>query len=182
VIETIAFTRHGKGRIWLNELPDAAYAALRVLQSIHDGMRPLVHPATSAAVEIYSPRGGRAITGLLGARFEPSDDERLIVEVAVSSGNGSPISWPFASTIDEMYAGLPLEYAHAIAEPGLPFEILRSLGSGRLRFDRAAHGAVGSSPALFRCLASAVAQLICAGAQRVPEAVLVELLRKTVAF
>jgi len=70
----------------------------------------------------------------------------------------SLVDWALAARIDEVYPGMPLEYANSVLEGVLGAEEI--LGSGVLRFETAAHGIVSSSRRMFRQLALDLVHLL----------------------
>jgi len=107
---------------------------------------------------MFVPKGGRAVYGLLGASFTPDNVEKLVVQLAISANTEKQVDWSLAASIDEVYAGMPLEYADSVLDGVVGAEEI--LGSGVLRFESAAHGVVGSSPRIFRQLARDVVRLL----------------------
>jgi hypothetical protein len=117
------------------------------------------NPARFLSVEAFVPRGGRADYGAIGVDYAPAWSERLRVIVGYGDPRGE--SWPnaLASTIDQVRVGLPEEYSQAVLD-GLLAGLRSPPASGSLRVVEAAHGRIGSSPAFFRVLAGAVAELL----------------------
>ena len=106
--------------------------------------------------------GPRDIFGLLGAEFVPSDADTLEVEILCSEDTTAPFEGSLSDGVDRACLGLPEEYANAIvsAITTQPGDAALKLGSGRLRFDCAAHGEVGSSQFGFSRLTGILLELL----------------------
>jgi len=84
-----------------------------------------------------------------------------VIQVAVSAGDERRVSWALGDGIgDEVWAGLPPEYAPSVLDGALNAGTLPLLGSGELRFDCAAYGQVGSCERVFQRLAAIVVALL----------------------
>jgi hypothetical protein len=162
-----------KARVWWGELPDLHYDPTEVLQRTLQTSNLLVTEKRSAAIEFYKPAHSFSY-GLLGAGFTPGRLGQFVIQVAISDYNGQPLEWSLAQQIDNVYTGLPAEYAQSVFEGASEAETV--LGSGVLRFDCAAHGLVGSSPVIFRLLSKAIVHLLAAAKKQVAETELRELL------
>ncbi len=162
-----------EARIWLQELPDADYEAHEVVEHLLTAKTSALSEIRQAAVELFRHTTGPSSYGLLGAEFTPKPTGYLVVSVAVSSTDGRRLEWAFANAIDEVYVGLLPEYISGILE-GV-HDAGEILGSGVLRFQWAAHGAVGSSQRFFEELARIVVQLLTDEANSLSEEELVEL-------
>lgn len=155
-----------QARIWLNELPDISYEydAADVLQSIvkvpilaeqHERL------ISKVAVEILIP-GGLNQYGILGAEIKsPCISGELLVKVMSSDKLGRELSWALASRLDNIFTGLPTEYAVAVLEKAVESPIIQQIGEGVLEFRYAAHGVVGSSINVFKRLCSVTLELLC---------------------
>jgi hypothetical protein len=126
------------------------------------------------ALEAFVPRGAMAQYGLLGVEFDSPRDSRLVVEAACSTGSQRRWADSLASPIDDVWLGLPLEYAQPTLD-ALAEAAKGRLPPGRLRVVEAAHGKVGSSPVFFRRLASCLVEIML---QPIGEAQVAELLRE----
>ena len=119
------------------------------------------HVATTVGVEAFVPRGARAEYGLLVVerfvgRADPGVQETARA-VDVDGASTSSGTWDEAlcCATETAFVGLPREYAPAV---------IAGLAEGALGSDvrvvGAAHGAIGSSPALFASLARWVVCLL----------------------
>lgn len=172
-------TQHRKARVWLAEFPEARVefeaASERVVET--DAM-PL-DEVRRAGVEILIPRGPRALYGLLGAELRPNRIGELRVRVLTCSGNRRRFKDAIALASDEVYVGLPDEFAAAVIE-GVVEQNKRpgGLASGELVFQCAAHGLVGSSPTIFKWLSAVLVRILNLSAENLGEPKLAELLRE----
>lgn len=169
---------HRKARVWLGELPDLPHVDVDVLEYALPAGEPVVTEQRRAAIEVMIPTGARIIYGLLGVEFSAEDTSQLLVQVAVSPNDGEVVPWSIADRSDEVRAGLPHEYVDGVVAGVNAAESPRLLGSGVLRFNCAAHGAVGSSQDVFRRAAMIVVRLLCLDPRSVSEQRLVELLEE----
>jgi len=131
---------HRKMRVWLGELPPLKYPAIDSLERTIKAIISQIYNRKSAAVEMFIPKGGRAISGLLGAEFQPELSQELLVKVAVSETATQQLDWLLASRLDRTYMGLPSEYCHSALSGAL--SAAEILGSGLLHINCAAHGKV----------------------------------------
>lgn len=138
-------------------MPDARYASKEILEAWFPGDQECQVVNSEAAVELFVPRGGHALYGLLGATFRRASTDELKVQVATSSYNGPALENSLAHRVDDVRKGLVEEFARAVmdafrrTDPQVP-----PLPPGRLLFDRAAQGMVGSCQVIFRELARLV--------------------------
>jgi hypothetical protein len=160
----ISCTAAKSARVWVRELPDASYPSSGIVRksipALADGQ--IFNPV--AAVEILVPMGARAYYGLLGGRFEPVDSGGLDVEVVLSESNGPKFpSTTSVAYFDTPRIGLPEEFATGVLA-GLVGEnpAVAGMPGGRLKFDVAAFGWVGSSHNVFRHLARLVVSVMTA--------------------
>jgi hypothetical protein len=169
--------QHRKTRVWLDELPDAAFGFENVLQKTLPG--PDMNVAErKAAVEMLEPKGGMILYGLLGAGFKPNSSGILSIKVAVGQAGNSSYQSPLVLKFEKASIGLEKDFAQ---------EVLRSaadetskagqLPSGDLVFNCAVQGAVGSNRNVFRQLAVMVAKLILLDNRQPSQEELVALLK-----
>ena len=139
-MQTIELRHFGKARLWWATDP-------------FDGSeRP-----GSLTVELFLPRGPRSEYALLGASLV-SQGHGVRVDCAEDLG---PWHESLAGGLDDVRRGLPVEYRGSIPQQALRAAADR-LTRCTLVFDCAAHGAVGSNPALFGQVAAIVATLLTA--------------------
>jgi hypothetical protein len=157
-MKTIQLKSWSQARIWVEEDP-------------FDGSRR----PSSAAVELLVPRGPRSEYGLLGATVKPG--LRHTVSIACQEDAGA---WreSLAGAVDEVRRGLPAEYRESVEEGGR-IAIRESRLDAPLSYEWAAHGAVGSSPAMLGRLAGTVVKLLDSRTRLDDDDFLYELLEDT---
>lgn len=113
----------------------------------------------SVTLEAFIPTGARALYGLVGFTVHARDDRtvRLVVPYCGDLGN----SWTdsLARKFDDVRIGLPAQYADAVLGGATAAATGRS-PSATIEVVEAAHGAVGSSRALFAKLAMSAVELL----------------------
>jgi hypothetical protein len=84
----------------------------------------------------------------------------LSVDVSISAATERLFADSLAMKSDEVRVGLPSEYGQAVlAGVNLAKDELNALISGRLSFNCAAHGAIGSCEAVYKHLATILVKL-----------------------
>ncbi|MCT7994827.1 hypothetical protein [Laspinema olomoucense] len=167
MITTLNLNRHRKAKIWLGELPNLINPEHGCLECSLPGRTSTLTNRQQGAIEMLVPSAGRALYGLLGGEFFPTDSGELIVKVAVSENTEIEMPGSLASNLDTVYRGLPVEYADSVFNGiGDAGEIL---GSGILFCNCAAHSPVGSSPRMFRQIALILVRLIASQTASVSE-------------
>ncbi len=164
---TLELSPYRKARVWLGELPDLGYEVKETVEDVIEVGASAVTGVRRAAIELYLYTGPRDLYGLLGATLTPDRSGRLMLQVAASDDDGKPVDWSLASHIDDVRVGLPRQYAESVFDGAAGTHEIRGLGSGVLRFDRAAHGRVGSASIVFRQIAGSLVRLLAAGAESI---------------
>ena len=159
-----------KARIWLGELPKLNYPILNVLSRTKDEKKVDISEVRRTAIEMLIPTGGCFIYGLLEAEFTPTNLGEFSIKVATSANTGNPVDWSLATSVDEVCAGIPLEYSESVIEGALSAGDI--LGSGILCFEGGAHGAVGSSKHIFRHLATTAVRILVYPFESISEEIL----------
>ena len=154
---------HSKALVWIGDYPSLIYPAIDVInQDVYTGLS-INYGEKRAALEIMLPVGSRVLYGLLGAKFIPNNSGKFSLEVLVSTNSEAVFQQSLAAKLDQVRIGLPSEYSQSVIDGtlhSLDQKSLESLGSGVLRFDKAAHGEIGSSNKFFRKIAATVVQLL----------------------
>lgn len=152
---------HRLARFWLGELPDATYECTqKVTHTLSAGGPRPDKTLNLAAAEVLVHVGGRMLYGLLGGRWQPESDSQLSVEVLVSTSNERLFPDSLAGGTDEVRVGLPSEYIEGVLDGiDLAKGELNFVAAGKLSIDHAAHGAIGSSNAIYKHLAAALVKL-----------------------
>jgi hypothetical protein len=105
--------------------------------------------------------GGSFMYGLLGAELEEAanPDSPIQFEIRVSPASG-PYPEALTPEIDYVETGLPEEYVAGVLGGARWAAEVGNTAGVRVRFCRAAHGAVGSSPVGFAMLAAIVVRIL----------------------
>ena len=157
---TFNLSTHKKARIWTNATTSFNYDVIDVITSVVQAENQRVINQHDVAVEFYVPNGPRSLYGLLGASFSPDNDERLTIKVNISTPEGAGYEESLAKNVDEVYVGLPSEYANSVLMGASEAVETSGIGFGTLSFHCGAHGVVGSSRMFFRLLAKIVVKLM----------------------
>jgi hypothetical protein len=155
---SLALSRFRQAQLWRGECP--APAGGRALESRFPASGAT--PAGRVALEASVPKGPMVLYGLLGGEFRPGrrgDVQVRVRYVDRALGTGQPFASRVAVASERPVAGLPRSLADAVLA-AVPRDVL---GPGVLTIDCAAHGAIGSSPAVFGALTRAVVTLLSRG-------------------
>lgn len=152
-------TKFAKARIWLNERATLGFAADDVLECSVSPHNNGSVPGVIVGVEALIPRGGVAEYGLIGIEYVPDISSSLICRVPLSIETRSN-EWinSLASSIDQVYLGLPKEYGSAVLD-SLVASATGRMPAGLVHIIDSAHGLAGSSPSMFTRLARAAIEL-----------------------
>jgi hypothetical protein len=154
----LELSKHRKARVWLKDLPAVFTPEAAFENIIEAGVETAI--ATSAAIEIWEPKGPFPGYGLLGATFTPNHSLReLKISVGVLEG-GQAYTEAIALPPDIVQVGLRMEFAQSVFE-GAAIAAREALSvAGDLTFSCAACGRTGSSRAILKRLASLVVRVI----------------------
>lgn len=105
-------------------------------------------------IEIFVPKGGRAIYGMLGGCFEPDIGSKIDIKINVLNKVLVPYNKSLAAKVDDVHVGLPRDFANAVEKAlrALVESDEPQLNSGKLTISVSAHGAVGSSEFVYEKL------------------------------
>lgn len=159
-MKTINLEKFRKARVWINELPDASYHSLDVIShSVPVGSRGFAEIQTGA-VELFVPLGARSMYGLIGGYFEPMEGDNLSVEICISSSCERLLSENLAGSSDEVRVGLPAEYVGGVvAGIDVACSRLKSIATGKIHINCAAHGVISSSESIYTQITIALINL-----------------------
>jgi hypothetical protein len=151
---TVRLGRLGKGRVWLDDMPDMAYDAARVEEcSTAAGPGKALRP--HAAVEMFLPRGPVAMYGALGVMFTPGAGNGLMIHVGAADVGMDLCKDALAAAIDEVRTGLLPEFVDAALKGLLAGAEAVGHGAGVLMVTHAACGRIGSNSWIFERLGRA---------------------------
>jgi hypothetical protein len=172
--------KHRRARIWTGELPDAECPSIKTLTHFVAAKAQSPSGLTLAAIEVFVPLGPRSMYGLLGGRFEPDATGQLNIDVNISAATERLFADSLAVKGDQVRVGLPAEYAQAVlAGVNLAKGEMNALASGKLSFDCATHGAIGSCEAIYKHLAAVLVKLFNAASLELSDDELVKLFPPT---
>lgn len=132
-------------------------------------------------LEVMIPRGARALYGLLGGRFVPSDEGgKLLVRTAIESDITPVYGDALLAPIEPVKVGLPAEYALA-AVHGVERAVSKGvdLRPGSLEFCYAGHGEASSNAPIFDQLGYSLTNLLCLSIESISAETVDELLTRT---
>ncbi|MPQ71798.1 hypothetical protein [Pseudomonas sp. MWU12-2323] len=142
-------------KVWLDESPVQTFVSKNNLLSVIPVTeRPSKVFHSEVVVEFKQPRGPRCVYGLLGAKFKPSHNGDLSIEVGDGLADPRVYDESLQSVIEVSKYGLPKGIASAILEV-LKMEVLKrgvSVG-GSFEVCYGAYGEVSSNQQVFKLLA-----------------------------
>lgn len=175
-MRTVSLERHGKARVWPDEMPDMAYTAANVEErSVAAGPAMTLRPC--AAVEMLVPRGPLPMYGALGVLFTPAAGGALIIRAGAVDAGAVPFKNALAGSIDEVRTGLLSEFVAPVLKGLMTGGEAAGLGAGVLMVTHAACGRVGSNAWLFERLGRAAVVALTAPADTDWAAALTALLK-----
>lgn len=169
MILTLKLSRHRIARVWLGEAPTVEVIGQDTVRQRVASARLVEAVTTKVVAELLVPRGGMASYGVLGGEFTRSSSGNEVEIIALIGSGSNRYQESIAARIDEVRVGLPREFADAVIR-GAKTEVLnRGTPPGVLTFRWAAHGVVGSSPAIFEQLSSLVLRIMATPADCLTE-------------
>ena len=178
MIKTFTFSTHTV-RIWLNELPEGQPSSYQVLEKAVEVKDSLNGAVRQVCIELALLQLGHPSSyGLLGAEFTPQTNGKLTSQVWTNENPGERINWSLIGngTIDEVHAGLLLEYGPSILDASLKENAFPYAGT--IQFNCAAHGLAGSSIEIFQRLTNAILQILKVPAEDLAEQTLEKIARQ----
>jgi hypothetical protein len=106
-MRTLEFEKHLRARVWIGELPDAAYPSGKSFCRAIAAGRESQNGLRLAAVEVLVPLGPRSMYGLLGGEWKPTTTGQFSVDVHISSANERLFADSLAMNVDDVRVGLP---------------------------------------------------------------------------
>jgi hypothetical protein len=150
-LRNLTLDRHRKARVWLDDLPEAAFNADQVIRFTVPATNSAAGIQRIAAIELMTPRGGMIMYALLGGQFTPDLSSVLGLSIRVAD---TPTAGSFKGTLvesfDDVRVGLPSEFVDGVVQ-GVHMALdATNMVSGTIVINCAAHAAVGSSIVAFR--------------------------------
>lgn len=149
-----------KARIWLDELPNWYYKGTKIIEQQLDSTMSNQPINKSSAIELLVPVGGRFYYGALAVTFVPTTTGPLVIQIPILESGDNLEDTLLGDKLDTIIIGLLPEYANGILNGILNTVTAQLLGSGTLSIAGAAHGAVGSSPWIFKLLSRISVKLL----------------------
>ena len=138
------------GRLWLNEVPEFHCQNTNYFLKDFALINTKKIYNNCVAFEYCNLPGHSSYYALLGVKFDPDNDNLIKIRIHAVSNSQSTYSKTLSLWKNEVFWGIPEEYANAIAEATK--STITNLGgfpSGTLDFSVGAHDLVGSSNAIF---------------------------------
>lgn len=149
-----------KASIWLDELPNWQYKGNETIERQFESARSGQLINHSSAIELFVPIGGRFYYGALAVSFVPAIDGPLVIHAPILELEILLQDPLVDNKLDTVCIGLLPEYARGIFDGILNTDTAPLLGSGTLSVAGAAHGAIGSSPWIFKLLGRIAVKLL----------------------
>lgn len=149
-----------KIRVWVGEVPNLPCEVGEYVNHSLPSSGLVVKDRQLIGVELFIRAGARSLYGFLAGEFLPMSSEALAIKVATTNKVGEVVDWALLRNIDQVFAGLPVEYGRSIVQGVIEMDAGRLLGSGVLHFNCAAHSLVGSSGDIFRRIAHLIVYLL----------------------
>jgi hypothetical protein len=169
-----------RARIWFDELPDWHYKGTEIIERQLESAMSDQPIHQSSAIELFIPIGGRFYYGALAVTFVPATAGPLVIQVPVlewKKGADDILQDALPGIkLDTVVIGLLPEYANGIFDGLLNTVTAQVLGSGTLSVSGAAHGAVGSSPSMFKVLSRILVRLLTLDEKKVSDEQVIKLM------
>jgi hypothetical protein len=164
--------------IWLDELPNWHYEGTETIERQFDSTSSDQMVNISSAIELFVPLGARFYYGALAVTFIPAIIGPLVVQVPILESEVILQDALVDNKLDTVFIGLFPEYARGIFDGLLNTDATQLLGSGMLSISGAAHGAIGSSPWMFKLLSRISVKLLTLDKNDVSDEQLIKLIQE----
>jgi hypothetical protein len=155
---------HRRGRIWLNEFPNAQLdSTLKVTHDYEIGKYLNTDSIReSIAIELYVPLGGRSMYGLLGAELIHFPNDSFTSEIYFTDSSKLNFNDAMCMGVDSVWIGLPKYYADSVESSISAFfkDQQIQLSSVVLKFKCSAYCEINSNAKIFEILALAVCKYL----------------------
>ncbi|MET3208168.1 UNVERIFIED_CONTAM: hypothetical protein ABIC26_001104 [Paenibacillus sp. PvR008] len=153
--------QYRRGRIWINDLPDNKYKVIDKLTTSVELKQSIHIKPSSLALELLLSRRDMSNYAFLGVKFIPNKEKRVNISVDVSLDEDELLNDHIAMKSDNVFVGIPTEYAEAVLSTAKKvIEEISQFSSGDLEFYIGAHGEVGSSKLSFSKVAEIIIKLM----------------------
>lgn len=153
--------KYRMGRLWIDEIPNICYDNTHQLQFAAKTEFINTVQSVKIALELSLPQNSSNYA-LLGISYTPSDNNIIEVKINASSNTEEKVKETIVSAIDEIYVGIPLEYANAVKSATQSvIEEINDFPNGILEFNLGAHGLIGSSNVIFSRVTYIILKLLC---------------------
>lgn len=131
-------------------------------------------------LELFLPRGGRIIYGMLGVNYKSISDKILSIKIPETNNDIKVFDDSLIAPVEQAYIGLPIEYGKAIYLELIQFhKMKRLLLTGELDFCYAAHSEVSSNSWIFQKLTYILIKLLLYDKNIIDRQILIELLNQS---
>lgn len=138
--------KHEKIRVWINDLPKANYNATNI--KYFSLPANTYYDDKKFAVELIYPRNSSNYA-LLGGQYISDESGVLKTEIHICDLETHTYNDTIAFKSDNVFCGIPEEYANAVSEYMTKNADNLKLPSGKIIFNVGAYGEVGSSKFIF---------------------------------
>jgi hypothetical protein len=179
-VKNLALGPLKKATVWINELPDCLTIPSETLISSIEPAQNQTSNSVCLGVELYVPVGPFVRYGMLGVEFiSDPNKQNLVIEVLKQTASEfKKLNWTLVRSVDEVFAGLPSEYADGVLKAAVECKATSSLGPGILKFGWAAHGKIGSSTDFFERITCAIIELLKSNVSSLSDDKLAEILNR----
>jgi hypothetical protein len=142
---------NGRIRLWFEENKELKFKGEKIICKDYMRISNNILMRKIIIAEIFLPRGGRNVYGLLGVEYNPIQSDMLKVTVN-SNNNASKIIFnnSLINKIESAYIGLPYEYSqYIINRIDSLYESKELIFKGELNFNYAAFAEVSSNGWIF---------------------------------
>lgn len=143
--------------IWRNETPVEPFLSRDVLRADMKASSVFLGKTNELVIELRQPRGPRCLYGLLGAKFQHTNDLQLHLQIGGDLLDARLFSGSLLGQIETPRYGLPENGAtHILNALQKEIEEQKLAFSGTLAVCFAAHGDISSNIQIFKLLAKAL--------------------------
>lgn len=138
-----------KWNLWIDEQPNIEYKCIKELKEVIVKNKWIKWDSVSYMIEVNLKQRHSSNYALLGISYKYEDTNMLVVKVNSSGDDGEVIENTLVSNLDEVHAGIPLEYSEEVMKRATTYLNSIDCSSGTITFDIGGHGYIGSSSGIF---------------------------------